>query len=415
MSEFNTIPPKTLLAYEKCGTIRREFDIKEGKRVLTVGNSWSLKQILYEAFLPEGYPSSVSQDYLKYQVWDTLQALCSSISGMLSTKAVLKGVGVGEATATATSATMQWVLRDGAGMLGNIAFAWLQGSNLDCNAKTWRLVADILNDAAIFLDIIAGSSPQYFLPLICTASVSRAVVGVAGGATRAAVRQHQARRDNLGDVSAKDGSQETAVSLFGMILGMFITPLIGDSSFYTWLLFLLLTFAHLFFNYKAVTTIVMDKLNRQRADIVIQHFLSSGDVLSPVEVSKREKLFYIDTSTKVLLGESLSSLIGSDKDSKILYSLMSNNQKEKYILSVKGKQMVIVYQQDAGPSDILKSYFHAIYLKTRGNGVDSSFVYTQMNESFKIFEKQLTKKGWITSHHLLGQKEWRFEIVSKGS
>ena len=32
-------------------------------------------------------------------------------------------------------------------------------------------------------------------------------MGVAGGATRAAVVQHQARRDNMADVSAKDGSQ----------------------------------------------------------------------------------------------------------------------------------------------------------------------------------------------------------------
>jgi len=33
------------------------------------------------------------------------------------------------------------------------------------------------------------------------------VVGVAGGATRAALTQHQARRNNMADVSAKDGSQ----------------------------------------------------------------------------------------------------------------------------------------------------------------------------------------------------------------
>lgn len=32
-------------------------------------------------------------------------------------------------------------------------------------------------------------------------------MGVAGGATKAAFTQHQARRDNMADVSAKDGSQ----------------------------------------------------------------------------------------------------------------------------------------------------------------------------------------------------------------
>ena len=32
-------------------------------------------------------------------------------------------------------------------------------------------------------------------------------MGVAGGATRTALTQHQARRNNMADVSAKDGSQ----------------------------------------------------------------------------------------------------------------------------------------------------------------------------------------------------------------
>lgn len=32
-------------------------------------------------------------------------------------------------------------------------------------------------------------------------------MGVAGGATRAAITQHQARRNNMADVAAKDGSQ----------------------------------------------------------------------------------------------------------------------------------------------------------------------------------------------------------------
>ena len=39
----------------------------------------------------------------------------------------------------------------------------------------------------------------------------QSIVGVAGGATRAAMTQHQARRDNMADVAAKDGSQVRCV------------------------------------------------------------------------------------------------------------------------------------------------------------------------------------------------------------
>ncbi|KHJ95807.1 hypothetical protein OESDEN_04241 [Oesophagostomum dentatum] len=56
----------------------------------------SLKALLINIFLPQGYPYSVSEDYLAYQMWDTLQAFASSLSSALATEAVLKGAGVGD-------------------------------------------------------------------------------------------------------------------------------------------------------------------------------------------------------------------------------------------------------------------------------------------------------------------------------
>ena len=46
----------------------------------------------------------------------------------------------------------------------------------------------------------------------------QAIVGVAGGATRAALTQHQARRNNMADVSAKDGSQVNTYKLLIALL-----------------------------------------------------------------------------------------------------------------------------------------------------------------------------------------------------
>lgn len=65
--------------------------------------------VLYEIFLPEGFPESVSADYVPYQIFDSIQALASSFTGTLATKAILMGVGVGDNTATATAATLNWV------------------------------------------------------------------------------------------------------------------------------------------------------------------------------------------------------------------------------------------------------------------------------------------------------------------
>ena len=75
------------------------------------------------------------------------------------------------------------------------------------------------------MELVSPIFPTFFLLILCIASVTKvsmvinlstvatrgfylqAIVGVAGGATRAALTQHQARRNNMADVSAKDGSQ----------------------------------------------------------------------------------------------------------------------------------------------------------------------------------------------------------------
>ncbi|KAI8506093.1 hypothetical protein Bbelb_164460 [Branchiostoma belcheri] len=147
----------------------------------------SVIQFFRSVFLPQGYPESVSDDYLSYQIWDTVQAFCSSITGTLATQAVLKGVGVGDETATAAGATITWILKG-------------------------RLFADIVNDFSIFLELVAPAFPLFFTGIVCVAGVGKAIVGVSGGATRAALTMHQARRDNMADVSAKDGSQSMVAS-----------------------------------------------------------------------------------------------------------------------------------------------------------------------------------------------------------
>lgn len=55
------------------------------------------------------------------------KAFCSTIAGILTTHAIMKSVGVGDAAATALSATITWVLKDGIGMIGRIMFAWWKG------------------------------------------------------------------------------------------------------------------------------------------------------------------------------------------------------------------------------------------------------------------------------------------------
>jgi hypothetical protein len=51
----------------------------------------------------------------------------------------------------------------------------------------------------------------------------------------------KARKNNISDVAAKDGSQETLVNLAALVLNLVLLPLIGESQGVTWTLFFSLT------------------------------------------------------------------------------------------------------------------------------------------------------------------------------
>lgn len=56
-------------------------------------------------------------------------------------------------------------------------------------------------------------------------------------------------------------------------------------------LFFLFTVLHLFANYKAVRSVVMETLNEARLSIVLQAYLKDGQILSPLEANQREPVF----------------------------------------------------------------------------------------------------------------------------
>jgi len=245
---------------------------REGSRLREWTSLIFWRQLLFDVFLPQGFPHSVSADYVQYQIWDTIQAFASSINGALATEAVLKGAGVGDQTATALAASLTWLMKDGVGMMGRIVFAWSRGSRLDRDCKKWRLIADALNDLAFVIDLLAGNlmAPIFFTPLVCLSSALRAIVGVAGAATRTSVTQHQALRNNLGDVAAKDGSQETLVNFCALLTSLVLLPAVSGQLTLIALLCTLFTAIHLFANYRAVRSLHLNTLNRRTLRLVVQ-------------------------------------------------------------------------------------------------------------------------------------------------
>jgi hypothetical protein len=251
---------------------------------------------LQSTFLPEGYPNSVAPEYTTYQCWDTVQALCSYLRGILATTALMEGVGVGSESATPLAAAMTWVLRDGAGMLGGLVFASWRGTSFDKDVKIWRLFADMVNDVGLTLDLFAPLFGQeYFVYVVSLACVFKSMCGVAAGATKASLTAHFALDGNMADVQCKEGSQETAVTLIGLIVGSYFAKLANDSKECIWTAFFLLTALHFYANYEGVRCLRLPTLNSTRASMLVARFYDA-ESMTIEDIAAAEPVLMVPTS-----------------------------------------------------------------------------------------------------------------------
>lgn len=374
---------------------------------------------ILQAFVPEGFPSSVTPDYAPFQVWDSLQGLSTYIRTMLSTQALLSAIGVGEKSATVIGATFQWFLRDLTGMLGGILFTFYQGSDLDSNAKMWRLVADLMNDLGMLMDLLSPLFPSAFIFVVCLGSLSRSFTGVASGATRAALTQHFALQNNAADISAKEGSQETVATMIGMALGMILARITMGLPLAIWFSFLSLTVFHMYANYRAVGCLALTSLNIERSAILFQHFMETGQVLSPEQVSRMEHVLptwitsWSSKKVKLLhanvrLGVRVSSLDHQEMKEALL-SAVSHYLKAKYLLVERKGIIDVIMHKNSTASDVLQSFIHALVMAKLMQKSTSVYLESQswMDKHYEVFLQKLSSLGWKTGRLLSPPVIWK--------
>ncbi|KAA8896536.1 vitamin B6 photo-protection and homoeostasis-domain-containing protein [Sphaerosporella brunnea] len=388
----------------------------------------SLLQRLISIFLPAGFPASVTEDY------DSLQAFSSSIAGLLTSRAVLQGA-CRDANASATNALLLTILQDSVGRIATILFAYKFGPALEAECKKYRFMADIFNDSAMIMDCLSPVFPRVVrIPLLCLSGSLRALCGVAGGASKASLSVHFAKTGNVGELNAKDSSQETVISLLGMLAGSFVVSHI-TSPVATWIALVSLLAVHLATNYKAVRCVAMRTLNRQRTNIVFSWYQETGRVLTPKDVCLRERV--LETGGILRWGDnsvlgfadvgvqfatvltSLDQDINHQGSGSRIKDLANIFRMQKYILwPTSGKAqgslptVLICLKAGATAKDQVKAWSHALIVakefttreaqvkEKRGHGgyyEKLGIVQTTMEEMDRIFPKiteRLVEMGW---------------------
>jgi hypothetical protein len=351
-------------------TTRRSISFLQGPKVV-------LKQL----FLPINYPNSVDPSYIWYQWYDSLQGLCSYLRGVVSTSAVLQAAGVGNSEATAISAAMAWAFRDGIGMVGGLVFSYFCSDTFDSHVKEFRLFADVINDVGLTLDMVAPyfSRPMYILSL---STICKTMCGMSAGATKGRITQHFAKHGNMADLTAKESTQETLVSLLGMIFGILLARVLNGlenkhhQEGITWAVFVVLTAVHVWANYRGVVLLKLTSLNPERSRVVLEtcqiiECLVLGEDIENIQkalekIPTPEEINESLWSSVTHLAYPTSTVELGGRFCPEHYDLLSEFMEERYAIGRKPNgKLCISLCVGAAIKDELQAFLHALVLYQR--------------------------------------------------
>ncbi len=328
------------------------------------------------ALLPRGYPRSVQKGYADYVKLQMGASLASSAIGVLSTQSLLYAMGLG-AGAIPLAAALNWIIKDGIGQIGGIVFASVVNDRFDANPKRWKMVATISLDLSCGLELLAPLAPGYFLAIASLANVGKNVCFLSASASRAAIHNSFAKRENLADITAKAGSQFIVTSILGTGLGILLSTALGSSWTSLAPICATLSFVHISCNYLSLRHVCLNTLNAERMELVMAQYLATGRVPPPGEISGRERFMqsaiYDTVAPSALaaglpllrMGRPLEEVAGPDH----LPRLSAVFAHERYLLTARGRAadrtatVDVLMKEEASVEDVLKACVHAYYVR----------------------------------------------------
>ena len=270
----------------------------------------SRAQFIKRIFLPDGFPNTVSKDYLPWLKWQMLSLFFRDVLEVLSAQSLLVAVGmdVNQANAAAPVAgAAKWVLKDGTGGLATLALGALNTKKFDENPKFFWSAANSLEDVSRAMELLTPLFPSHFLLIAGTATFVRsAALTGRSSLINGTFMTHFSRNENAGDIRTKLEVQGRWLQIAALPVGIalfravtngleldFATNSLGEEvkgvtagiATYGSMLF-----AHSFCCFMAAKSLNFETLSRKRVLIQAKAFVESNgeSVLSVEEVSDIE-------------------------------------------------------------------------------------------------------------------------------
>jgi len=293
-------------------TMNDDYDDAENDEKYDVSSSFRAQ--FKRIFLPDGFPKTVSRDYLPWLKWQMLSLFFRDVLEVLSAQSLLVAVGmdVNQANAAAPVAgAAKWVLKDGTGGLATLALGALNTKKFDENPKFFWSAANSLEDVSRAMELLTPLFPSQFLLIAGTATFVRsAALTGRSSLINGTFMTHFSRNENAGDIRTKLEVQGRWLQIAALPVGIalfravtngleldFATNSLGEEmkgvtvgvATYGSMLF-----AHSFCCYMAAKSLNFETLSRKRLLIQGKAFVESGGskVLSVEDVSDIEGVWW---------------------------------------------------------------------------------------------------------------------------
>lgn len=358
-------------------------------------------RVAREAFLPVGFPETVSAKYIEYIRYNMIQVTFISMSRVLATQAMLFAVGLGQGSALPIAAVMNWLLKDGLGHVGSIVVGTRINTKFDSDPKRYKFLSVSLGQLANLLGILSLAKPGMFLLLTSLSSALSRVGTLAITSSRARIYANFSLAGNLGDLMRCSQAQSTLATLMGTALGVITSPLVGADIQSILSVFCPVTVLTHIYAYKAVAVIELRTLNRQRLELIVSDWMRNKVVPSVASVASHEKFI----ASKRIFPVHVNPDISADLVNQDFIEKMAD---QGFCVHVSGSKVSVNFREGISPETAAKGFTEACFVaseilsKTSGRNLIAF--------EWDSFWKELGDAGWDTSVTFIDRVEKRVRL-----
>lgn len=228
------------------------------------------------------------------------------------------------------------------------------------------------------------------------------------------------------DVSNKYNLQNNIALLTGNLVGLCFSLLLPHSFTPTFLLLLSISCYSMFASYRCIKYIIINEFNFQRLSVFCENYINDGKLLSPDEISNKERLVYNKYNCISFCTESPEMILKYDNYDYLvkLIDLFRDRNYFVYIHKKKlsGYKVYTFLRVSADNNDIFFAFLFTIRMKMMLSKnasdedilktMEKNILFTDEIDKKMLFEKMKTL-GWALNFNTLEENYVRYHMLFK--